>query len=132
MKEKLRGFLPVILFFVVLNSIFIAGRSLLEDRGVDQEVLLLGNGLIFLITLVSFLVAQRGLHHPNTNVFMRPVMGSIMIKMFLLVIVAFIYIAMYKKDLNKPALFISMGLYLVYTFMEVSALMKRLKQKTNG
>ena len=59
-------------------------------------------------------------------------MGSIMIKMFLLVVVAFIYIAMYKKDLNKPALFISMGLYLVYTFMEVSALMKRLKQKTNG
>ena len=54
MKEKLRGFLPVILFFVVLNSIFIAGRSMLEDRGVDQEVLLLGNGLIFLITLVSF------------------------------------------------------------------------------
>ena len=132
MKEKLRGFLPVILFFVVLNSIFIAGRSMLEDRGVDQEVLLLGNGLIFLITLVSYLVAQRGLHHPNPNVFMRTVMGSIMIKMFLLVIVAFIYIAMYKKDLNKPALFISMGLYLVYTFMEVSALMKRLKQKTNG
>ena len=58
MKEKLRGFLPVILFFVVLNSIFIAGRSMLEDRGVDQEVLLLGNGLIFLITLVSFLVAS--------------------------------------------------------------------------
>ena len=132
MKEKLRGFLPVILFFVVLNSIFIAGRSMLEDRGVDQEVLLLGNGLIFLITLVSYLIAQRGLHHPNPNVFMRMVMGSIMIKMFLLVIVAFIYIAMYKQDLNKPALFISMGLYLVYTFMEVSALMKRLKQKTNG
>lgn len=132
MKEKLKGFLPVLLFFVVLNSLFIAGRSLFEERGVDQDVLILGNALIFLITLFSFIIAQRGLHHPNPNVFMRMVMGSIMVKMFLLVIVAFIYISLYKENLNKPALFICMGLYLVYTFMEVSALMKRLKQKTNG
>ena len=52
-----------------------------------------------------------------------------MIKLFLCIIVALIYIAIYQKQLNKPALFTCMGLYLVYTFMEVSILMKMLKRK---
>ena len=42
-------------------------------------------------------------------------------------IAAFIYISINKSHLNKPALFISMGLYLVYTFVEVSVLMKLLR-----
>jgi len=39
---------------------------------------------------------------------------------------------MAKKDLNKPALFACMALYLVYTFVEVSSLQKLLKQKKNA
>ncbi|MBD0293586.1 MAG: hypothetical protein ICV84_00060, partial [Flavisolibacter sp.] len=45
---------------------------------------------------------------------------------------AFIYIATFRKDLNKPALCTLMGLYLVYTFIEVSLLTKTLKQNTNA
>lgn len=132
MKGKFRGFMPVFLFFVILNSIFIVGRNTLEKWGADQETLIIGNAILFIITLISYLIAQRGLHNPNPNVFMRTVMGSIMIKMFLIVIAAFIYISIYKKNINKPALFTCMGLYLVYTFLEVNGLMKMLKNKANG
>ncbi|MGZ5286885.1 MAG: hypothetical protein ACXWV0_06120 [Flavisolibacter sp.] len=132
MKGKISGAIPVILVFIILNALFIAGRSPLEKWGADQTVLILGNTFIFLITLVSFFIARRGLKNPNPNVFMRSVMGSIMIKMLLVVILAFIYISMYKKGINKPALFTCMGLYLVYTFIEVRSLMNLLKQKSNG
>ena len=132
MKGKLKGFIPVIVLFVILNAIFIAGRDVLDRWGADQQTLIIGNGLLFIITLISYLIAQRGLHNPNPNVFMRTVMGSIMIKMFLIVIAAFVYISMFQKNINKPALFTCMGLYLVYTFLEVSGLMKLLKQKANG
>ena len=37
-----------------------------------------------------------------------------------------------KKEVNKPGLFFCMGLYIVYTFIEVSGLMKVNKQKTNA
>jgi hypothetical protein len=47
-------------------------------------------------------------------------------------IAAFIYIQMAKKEVNKPALFACMGLYLVYTFIEISTLTKMLKQKKNA
>ena len=78
------------------------------------------------------MMAQRGLSHSNPNVFFRAVYGSIMIKLFICMIAAFIYISMNKAELNKPALFTCMGLYLVYTFMEVAVLMKQLREKKHG
>ncbi len=132
MKGKISGAIPVILVFIILNALFIAGRSLLQKWNADQQVLILGNTFIFLITLISFFIAKRGLKNPNPNVFMRSVMGSIMLKMLLVVILAFIYISMYGKEINKPALFTCMALYLVYTFIEVRSLMNLLKQKGNG
>ncbi|RYZ57916.1 MAG: hypothetical protein EOO14_10375 [Chitinophagaceae bacterium] len=103
----------------------------MEVLGVDQEVLLIGNVFLFVITLISYLISKKGLHHQNPHVFTRSVMGSIMVKMFLSIIAAFIYISIYKKQINKPALFICMGLYLVYTFLEVSVLTRLLRQKSN-
>ena len=117
------------LFFVLLNAIFIAGNNFLEDKGFDRDVLIIGNLLLFLITLLSLFMGKRGLNNPNPHAFVRSVYSSIMIKLFLCIIVALIYIAIYQKQLNKPALFTCMGLYLVYTFMEVSILMKMLKRK---
>ena len=60
----------------------------------------------------------------NTPAFLRGVYGGIMLKLFSCLIIAFIYIMTYKKNVNKPALFFCMGLYIVYTFVEVKALMK--------
>jgi hypothetical protein len=131
-KRKYRAFLPVLLFFVLLNSFFISGKNLLTKWNVDQDVVIIGNALLFVITLISFLLACRGLNHTNPHVFIRSVYISVMLKLFVCMIAAFIYISIYKKELNKPALFACMGLYLVYTFMEVGILMKMLKQKKNA
>jgi len=60
------------------------------------------------------------------------VYSSILLKLFICLIAAFVYISIYKKDLNKPAFFTLMGLYLLYTFLEVSVLLKALKQQNNA
>ena len=131
MKNK-KPFSPVILLFIILNALFLTGRNTLDGWNVDQKVLIAGNILLFVITLISFLLAQRGLKSSNTHVFIRAVIGSIMIKLFVSVIAAFIYISIFKKQINKPALFTCMGLYLIYTFLEVSILTKQLKLKSNA
>ncbi len=132
MKGNRRGLAPVVILFIALNGFFIAGKGLLQKWNADQEVLILGNLLLFIITLVSYFMAQKGMRNPNPHAFIRSVYGSVMIKLFICIIAAFIYIASHKEHINKPALFICMGLYLVYTFLEVSVLMKMLKQRTNG
>jgi hypothetical protein len=131
-KKGLKGFMPIVLLYIILNGFFISGRNLLQRWGADQDVLIYGNLFLLLITLFSFLLAKRGLTNPNPHAFVRAVYGSIMLKLFVTLIAAFVYIAIKKKDLNKPAFFTLMGLYLVYTFLEVSVLTRALKQQKNA
>jgi hypothetical protein len=131
-RQRFKGFLPILLFFILLNGLFITGRPKLASWGADQDVLIIGNLILFLVTLASYFLAQKGLRNPNPYAFVRYVYGSIMIKLFVCMITAFIYISINKGNLNKPALFTCMGLYLVYTFMEIGVLMKQLRQKKNG
>jgi len=131
LRNKFREFAPVVLLFVILNALAISLRSRLMAWNIDQDVLIAGNLFLFAITFFSFLIAKKGLQDKNPNKFMRSVYGSIMFKMFLSIIAAFIYIAIYKKELNKAALLICMGLYLVYTFLEVSILTRILRSKPN-
>lgn len=131
-KQSFRNFFPAIMIFLVLNSGLLIMMNRLEDWGFDYTVLVFGNLLIFGISFLSYWMAVKGLTTKNNHAFFRWVYGSIMIKLFLLAGGAFIYIVMNKKEVNKPSLFFCMGLYILYTFIEVSALMKVNKQKTNA
>lgn len=132
-KNRRRNpFFPIVIVFVALSGLFVSGKSWMHRWGADQEVLIIGNLVLFLITLLSFFLTQRGLKSTNTAAFIRGVYSGIMLKLFLCVIAAFIYIAATKTSVNKPALFTLMALYLVYTFLEVTSLTKMLRGKTHG
>lgn len=131
-KQSFRNFLPAIILFLLLNSGFLAMVNKLEGWGFDYPVLVAGNIIVFAISFLSYYMAVKGLTTKNNHAFFRWVYGSVMLKLFLLAGVAFVYIMMNKKEVNKPALFFCMGLYIIYTFIEVSALMKVNKQKTNA
>jgi hypothetical protein len=130
--NKLRPFLPVIILFVALNGFFVTGRSMLEKWNADQSVLIMGNLVLFIVTLLSYLLALRGLRSDNPHAVVRSVYGSFMVKFFICIIAALAYIISVKRNVNKPALFACMGLYLVYSFIEVSVLTKLSKQKKNA
>lgn len=128
-KNRIKSFAPILLIFILLNVVLIVFRARFEEWGVDENVLLIANLLLFIITAISFALALKGLKNPNPNAFVRSVYGSMIIKLFAGMIAATIYISIYQKGLNKPALFGSMGLYLLYTFAEVTVLTKLLRQK---
>ena len=131
-KKPLRHFRPAIFIFLFLNIGFFALQKSLTRWGFNQEVLVYGNIILFVICLISFTMGANGLQSKNNHAFFRWVYGSFMVKLFLLAGVAFIYIMTMKKNINKPALFLCLGLYLVYTMIEVSGLMKMAKRKTNA
>ena len=131
-QTSLKPLRPMILIFIFLNAFLLAGKSWLAKKGIDQEVLIVGNLVLFTVTLVTFLLTYRSLKSKNPNAFVRAMYGGFMIKFFVVAIAAFIYIMITKKNVNKPALFSCMGLYVVYTFFEVTALLRILKQKKNA
>lgn len=131
-RQTLRNYLPAIIIFIFVNAFAPLFKNQLHDWGFDSSVLIGGNLLIFLISFVSFAMGARGLASKSNPLFFRMVYGSFILKLLLLATAAFIYIMWAKKNVNKPALFLCMGLYVVYTFIEVSALIKTGKRKTNA
>ena len=69
------------------------------------------------------------MQHSNPNVFIRSVMAGMMIKMFIVIVAVIAYVLLSGKSFNKPAIFISLLLYLVYLAVEVAAVMKLNKRK---
>ena len=132
MRRNRSPLLPIIIFFILLNALFLTSKNFLERGGFEQAVLIIGNLILFAATLASFLFAKRGLRSENPQAFVRSVYASIMIKLLICVIAAMVYIFLFRKNVNRPALFTCMGLYLVYTFIEVSVLTKLLKKKKNA
>lgn len=131
MIKNPRLFLPILFVFIFLNMFFIIFRSFLETNGFDQEVLIISNLLLFLVSALGFLLQQRGLKATNPHAFVRSVYTSMILKLVACMIAVVIYISNVGNNVNKPALFLSMGLYLLYTTIEVIALMKSAKSK-NG
>lgn len=127
-----RKFLPIIILFIVFNAVFLLAKNILLDWGVELTVLIFGNLLLFVVSLISFFITKQGLKAKNTHAFVRSVYSSIMIKFFVCLGAIFIYAMNRKAGMNKSALFICFGLYIIYTVVEVSALMKLLKQKANA
>jgi len=72
------------------------------------------------------------LNSDNPNVFVRAMYANFMIKLFVCIVAAFIYFKAAKPNINKPGLFVCMGLYVVYTVIEVASLTKLLRKKKNA
>ncbi len=131
-QNSLKLLRPMILIFIFLNAFFLVGKDWLIKKNIDQDVLIIGNLLLFFVSLLTFLLTYRSLKSTNPNSFVRAMYGGFIIKFFVVAIAAFVYIIITKKDVNKPALFSCMGLYIVYTFFEVNSLLRILKQKKNA
>lgn len=131
-RQAISNFLPAIILFIIVNSGFLVLTKKLEAWGIDPEVMIVGNLILFATILISYLMSVKALQTKNNHAFFRLVYGSFIIKLIFLAAAAFIYIMVMKKDVNKPGLFFCMGLYFLYTFIEVNRLMKISKPKTNA
>jgi hypothetical protein len=133
MMNKFSKWKPVV-YFVCLSTLLILlldQKGILDRNKIDAMVLLAGNFILFIATAVSFYVYLRSLNSATPGAAVRGMYGSFMIKFFICLIAAFAYMLITKKNVNKPALIICMGLYIVYTIIEVTSLQKLLKQKKN-
>ena len=123
---------PLVIAFLVIGIGILVSRNYLQQHNIDWQVISGSNLFIYLVTAVSMNMLTSGLNAANTQLFLRKAYGGIMLKLFACAGAAFIYILVSGKGLNKGALFISMGLYLVYTLIELSVIMKQSQQKKNG
>ncbi|HEY4965134.1 MAG TPA: hypothetical protein VII28_01995 [Puia sp.] len=123
-----KALFPVIYFFLIINICLFSLQWLLPLSGVNYRVLRIGNLLLFLVGCISVQMTVKALTDKNTQVFLKMIYGSFLLKFFVFAAAAFTYISMYKKEVNKPALFGCLGLYVFYTVIEVRSAMKQSKK----
>lgn len=126
-----KKFRPILLVFLVAAILFFALSKQLDSWGINALVLQIGNVILFAVTYISFLFYTNALQTDNVHAMLRSMYGSMLVRMFICLIAAFIYIRAAGPNVSKGAIFACMFLYLVYTGMEVAALMKYGKQNKN-
>ena len=131
-KSVRRSFRPLILIFIITTALFIAGRSVLERWNIDQQVLIIGNLVLFAVTLLSFFFYTRSMDSKNPYAITRLMYGSVLVRMVVCLIAVFIYASIMGKGVNKGAVFGCLFLYFIYTGVEVAILMKMSKQQKNA
>lgn len=128
MKAQRNILLPLLLVFIICNGFFLLAKTLLVKWGIDGNVLIIANSLFLILSLITFLIQQKALRNSNPNVFIRSVMGGMMIKMFVCIITVFIYWLLMKDKFSKVTVFAAMILYLIYLAVEVRLVTKLNRQ----
>ena len=129
MIAKLKFFLPIIYLFIALSLLIFLFSAIIKIPDVDSAVLMVANTFFLLLTLIVFLMQQKALKNINPNVFVRSVLGGVLIKMFACILAIFVYRFLFKNSFNKISVIIAMFFYLFYLATEVAVLLKMNKQK---
>ena len=131
MSSQNKIILPLLTVFVLANLILYAAREILAKWGIDFKVLFLANVVFFLLSLVAFFMQRKALENSNPNVFIRIVMGGMLIKMFVTITAVIVYRLIAGNSVSKVSVFAAMFLYLLYLGVEVAVITKLNRQK-NG
>jgi hypothetical protein len=129
MNFSFKPVIPLFITFLVLTVFCFAGSLLFTDKGINYIMVMGGNCLFFLVSLFVFRMQFLAMYNSNPNVFIRSVIGGMIIKMFACLIAIVAYYFMSKTAFNKPAVYISLVIYIVYLVVEVRTIMKLNKSK---
>ena len=127
-----KSVLPLVATFLVICGLVFGFKDFLSQKGFDWQMLIGGNLFLYVVTSISLHLLNKGMSAPNTHAFLRNAYGGIMVKLFACAAAVFIYILVAGDNLNKPSLFACMGLYLVYTFIELRIVLQQSNQKKHG
>ena len=119
-----KKFLPVTALFVLMNTMGLYCIYFFPIKGIKLSFILVVNLMLFVLALFNFWRIQRmDLSKPNQMV--QSVMMGTLIKMMIFAIAALIYSRQNLGPVGLITLFISMGIYLMYTFLEIQWTLKK-------
>jgi hypothetical protein len=100
----------------------------LNAYGFSVQVLLWGNVFLFGLSSISFLLQKKAAKSTSPQLVIRYFYISFLVKLILVAVMALIY-AKTASTVNKMSVIACMAFYMLYTFIEISTLLKAGKQK---
>lgn len=100
-----------------------------QSPAYDMPSLIIGNISLALVSLLSFNIIKRGIRSGDANAFVRSKMTGTLLKFFICIAILMIYIFVNDRKVDKPTLFIFLGMYVVYSAIEAVPLSKMARKK---
>jgi hypothetical protein len=126
MGKKIR---PLVLFFLMINAFTIVGGQKIAAWGMKQDVLIVANILLFLFSLIGLLLQLNASKNPNPNAIVRAVMAGMGLKLIGFGAALLIYLSMVGKDKSVYSVYAALGLYVIYTWIEVRLFLRQNPKK---
>lgn len=123
-KQENKGWMPLVGMFTLVTIVVLSSRGWLEEKGLDYQVLLGGNALLFVASMLAFLLYASAMKNKKAYGFVQQVYTGFILKFFVLIVGAIVYFY-FASEVNKPAVFACMALYLVYNFLGTSQVVKK-------
>lgn len=119
-------------FFVIFTAVILIFQGALARNGIDTRLLLITNLLLFVISQFTLKSSLKAINNPNPHAFVRSYYAGFLIRLLTLGAAAFIYIYRQQGVVHKGSLFICLGIYGVYSAIEVTTLRKRLHESKDA
>ncbi len=127
-----RKFLSLTVACIMIMVLFAIFKRPLASLGFDINFLLMANLLLYFLSYLSFIIQIRGIGSKSSFAYVRGLYLSVLLKMAVIIGGLFIYIYLFNGKVTMPALFTAMGIYLIYTSIEVIQLMKIARKKPDA
>ncbi len=120
------GVLRLGTFFLISSLLFFLLKNKLAEWEIDVVLVIVGNLIIFLSTLLAYAIYDKAVKGKSGQAFVKNIYAGFVFKFFLLITAVMMYF-FFADNINLRGVFVCMGLYLVYNFM--SARFASVKQK---
>ncbi|MDE3252980.1 MAG: hypothetical protein KGO92_09235 [Bacteroidota bacterium] len=114
--------------YICVTLLALLFRERLAMKEISSQVIIGGNTLLLVFSLLNLYFQEKNLNNPNANAVIRGVMAGTFLKLMGLAAAALIYLVASGSSRSVNAVFVCMGLYIIYTWLEVR-LSLRMKPK---
>lgn len=116
--------IPFVSIFVIITGVVLAFAAKLEDYKINWVVVMGANIILFVFSILNIYFQQKNINNPNQAAVIRGVMAGTFLKLMGLAAAALIYLVAAGANRSVNAVFAGMGLYIVYTWLEVKISLK--------
>jgi hypothetical protein len=111
--------MPLFIVFIIVNCVALAFNQQLQKIQINADVVIGANCILFFVNCISIALHKKAADSKNPNAIVRSMMMASLLKFMIVAFAVLIYIFIAKEKRNAYGVFCGMGLYVIYTFLEV-------------
>ena len=131
-RKRVNAIAPMLVFFLLVNSFCFLFKNWLDAKAIDHMVVIIANCILFILSIFIFLMHRRSAQNTNPHVFVRSVMAGTFIKLVVIAGAVTAYLVTAGENKSVYGIVAGIGLYFVYTFIEVKSASRINKEHGRG